>query len=206
MLDPAPISEPAPPRNWASLVPGTRIIVVKLAPDGMEAARYPGEVVARHEPGDWVIVRASWTHRRIDLDGLSFVPGDELLEWFSPKHPFNAFAVFSPQGLFRGWYANVSLPAFLQPCDGPEDQDLPVLVWHDMYLDLVGLPDGSYALRDEEELQASSLGDQDPELYEAIRDAMEILRRRFSTQLPPFIAAANSAAMRRGAGRKSLVR
>jgi hypothetical protein len=206
MPDPSPIGSAAPPCDWASLIPGTHVTVVKLAPDGTEAARYAGEVVATYEPGAWVIVRATWTFRPIEIDGLQFMPGDELLEWFSPQHPFNAFAVFSPRGQFRGWYANVTRPAFLRPANGLESDKLPVLVWHDMYLDLVGLPDGCYALRDEDELLASSLSVQDPELFESVKSAGETLQRRFSAALPPFVATAELTDILSGSLRKSWVR
>jgi hypothetical protein len=32
--------------SWLALRPGTMLTVVKLAPDGSEAARYPGEACA----------------------------------------------------------------------------------------------------------------------------------------------------------------
>jgi hypothetical protein len=157
------------------------VTVIKLAPNGKEAARYPGEVVALYQEERWTIVRATWTYRQVDLDGLSFVPGDELLEWFSPDHPFNAFAVFSPGGDLRGWYANVTFPARLDDSESP-----PLLVWHDLFLDLVGLPDRTVALRDEDELLASGLRERDPRLYQRITGASAELSRRFQLGLPPF--------------------
>jgi Protein of unknown function (DUF402) len=158
------------------------VTVVKLAPDGSEATRYPGEVVAIDETERWTVIRAVWTYRRVDLDGLSFVPGDELLEWFSPHHPFNAFAVFSPDGRLRGWYANVTHPAWLDDRASP-----PLLVWHDLYLDLVALPDGTITLRDEDELLAAGLRERDAPLYRRIVDASEELRHRFECRLQPFV-------------------
>ncbi len=102
---------------WSSLLPGAELTIVKLAPDGSEAARYRGEVVG-HRQDSWVLVQATWTNRTIELGGLSFCPGDNLLEWFSPRHPFNAFAVFSPQDRLKGWYANVTHPARLDATAG----------------------------------------------------------------------------------------
>ena len=40
-------------------------------------------------------MHAIWTHRDLDLDGLEFRAGDHLLEWFSPTHPMNAFALLT---------------------------------------------------------------------------------------------------------------
>jgi uncharacterized protein len=164
----------------SALPTGTVLTVVKRAPDGSEAARYPGEVVG-HRPDSWLIVRATWTNRRIEVGGLSFCPGDELLEWFSPRHRFNAFAVFSAEDRFKGWYANVAYPVRLDATTDP-----PVLFWHDLYLDLVGVPDGSFTVRDEDELLASGMVDANPELHACILEARSELIHRFQRQLPPF--------------------
>jgi hypothetical protein len=171
---------------WLSLLPGAKLTIVKLAPDGSEAARYQGEVVG-HRPDSWIVVLATWSHRTIELGGLSFYPGDTLVEWFSPRHPFNAFAVFSPADRLKGWYANVTHPAQLDTAAAP-----PVLVWHDLYLDLVGLPDGSFTLRDDDELFAAGLADSEPELHARILAARSELIQRFERRLPPF---ANWSAM-----------
>ena len=163
-----------------SLLPGAELTIVKLAPDGSEAARYRGEVAGHHDDS-WTLVQATWTNRTVELGGLSFCPGDDLLEWFSPLHPFNAFAVFSPGDRLKGWYANVTHPARLDLATDP-----PVLIWHDLFLDLVGLPDGSFTLRDEDELLASGLAIADPGLHVRINEARSELIRRFEHRLPPF--------------------
>ena len=175
---------------WSSLLPGAELTIVKLAPDGSEAARYQGEVVG-HSRDSWVLVLATWTNRTIDLGELSFCPGDNILEWFSPRHPFNAFAVFSPADQFKGWYANVTHPARLDAT-----QDPPVLIWHDLYLDLVGLTDGSFTLRDDDELLASGLSHAKPELYAHILEAQSELIRRFENRLPPFATLPTYTALR----------
>jgi uncharacterized protein len=165
---------------WTSLLPGAELTIVKLAPDGSEAARYQGEVVSHYEDS-WMLVRATWTNRTVDIGELSFCPGDSLLEWFSPQYPFNAFAVFSPNDRLKGWYANVTHPARLDVAPDP-----PVLIWHDLFLDLVGLPDGSFTLRDDDELLASGLANADPELHACIIGARSELIRRFECRLLPF--------------------
>jgi hypothetical protein len=171
---------PAASAAWSSLLPGAALTIVKLAPDGSEAARYQGEVVG-HREDSWLIVHATWTHRTVEVGELAFRPGDELLEWFSPCHLFNAFAVFSPEDYFKGWYANVTHLPRLDVAG-----DSPVLVWHDLYLDLVGLPDGSFTLRDDDELLASGLADADSALHARILEAQSELIRRFERRLPPF--------------------
>ena len=183
---------------WSSLLPGAELTIVKLAPDGSEVARYQGEVVG-HYRDSWVLVLATWSNRTIDLDGLSFCPGDKLLEWFSPQHPFNAFAIFSPANRLKGWYANVTHPTQLDAT-----QDPPVLIWHDLFLDLVGLPDGSFTVRDEDELLASGLSDAQPELYARICGAQSELIRRFEHRLPPFAKPSTLTAPRNRSRQKSL--
>lgn len=174
--------------RWEDLQPGARLSIVKLSPNGAESARYSGEVVGaiEIETERWWIVQAKWTYPLVELDGLSFRPNDLLLEWFSPDRPFNAFAVFSRDAQFRGWYANVARPAYLESSDtnrGPE-----ALVWHDLYLDLVGLPDGTYTIRDKDELDDSGLHSRNPTLYRQIVNAGEELARRFVDGKLPFLA------------------
>jgi hypothetical protein len=184
--------EKNPPASaaWPSLLPGTELTIVKLAPGGVEAARYQGRVVGPYLDS-WILVHATWTNRTIDVGELSFCPGDNLLEWFSPRHSFNAFAVFTPADQLKGWYANVTHPARLDVT-----QDPPVLVWHDLFLDLVGLADGSFTIRDEDELLASGLSHTEPELYARILEAQSELVRRFEHRLPPFANATTITARR----------
>lgn len=169
---------------WRSLRIGQEILVVKLSPDGDEAARYPATLVERAEEDDWVALRATWTYQRVDIDGLLFDPGDELIEWFSPVMPFNAFAVFNPESGLRGWYANVTYPAYLEP--GTASDDPPTLFWHDLYLDLVGLPDESFVIRDADELAESGLEVDDPRLHREVLAAADELTRRFTRRQLPF--------------------
>ena len=169
--------------DWSSLSVGAALSVVKLAPDGSEVARYPGSVVARVDPGSWVVVQAVWTYREIDVAGLTFAPGDVLLEWFSPRHDFNAFAVHAASGALRGWYANVTHPARLDRCSTP-----PTLAWHDLYLDVVALPDGSRSVCDEDELAASELMTSDPRLYSRIVNARDEILGRLDRGVVPFAA------------------
>lgn len=172
--------------DWRLLEPGKVVDVVKLSPEGNEAARYPGTVVAHRNPERWVAVQATWTYREVVLDGLVFSPGDALLEWFSPDIMFNAFAVYSPSGVLRGWYANVTHPTYLVP-----GVTRPTLVWHDLYLDLVGLPDGSFVMRDEDELSESGLASSDPELWQRINIAAEEVASRFKAGAAPFTRLCN---------------
>jgi hypothetical protein len=179
--------------SWLSLVRGQRVNIVKLAPDGAQAARYDGEVVATIDQESWLVVAAVWTYRELEIDGLRLCPGDLLLEWFSPEQMFNAFAVFSPQRAFRGWYANVTMPAFMR-CEGEEPHE-PILYWQDLYLDLIGLPDGQEVTRDQDELDASGLAASNPELHQRILEAADAMRDRFRRRSIPFMPNAQLLAL-----------
>jgi hypothetical protein len=170
---------------WSELRPGAKLTIIKLAPEGAEAARYRGEVVGVHEAESWCVVQATWTYGAMNIDGLAFRTGDALLEWFSPKCPFNAFAVYSPGGELRGWYANVTYPSYLQVSSSGADDEA-TLIWHDLYLDLIGLPDGSFVIRDREELEESGISTSDPAVYQMILDASEELGSRFEKRQVPF--------------------
>jgi predicted RNA-binding protein associated with RNAse of E/G family len=160
------------------------LTIVKLDPGGVEVARYDGTVVAAGVP-PWIAVRAVWAHRLVELDGLRFVPGDTLIEYFSPVDPFNGFAVYAPDGALRGWYANVTFPTHLDPATDP-----PTLTWHDLFLDVVALPDGAIALRDDDELAAADVAARDPSLHRMILAAREEIVARLRRGEVPFDAVA----------------
>lgn len=167
--------------GWSALVPGTCVMVVKLAPDGSEVTRYPGEVVEAGVAAPWLAVRARWVNRAVELDGLRFEPGDTLDEFFSPRHHFNVFAVFAPDGGLRGWYGNVTHPARLDATSEP-----PTVVWHDLYVDLVALVSGRATIRDEDELAAAGVAEREPALAATIAAARDELVARFGQRRIPF--------------------
>ena len=190
MADPPRDPSPPPPGidHWERLAPGDPLTVVKLAPNGAEAARYPAEVVSWMESGSWLLARAIWTYQQVEAEGLAFSPGDVLSEWFSPHDDFNAFAVYAPDGRFKGWYANVTYPAQLDVGASP-----PVLTWHDLYLDAIVLDGGAPIVCDEDELAASGLAENDPQLVRRIERARDEILHRLERRLPPFAAGAESA-------------
>jgi hypothetical protein len=150
----------------ANLAPGAVIAVAKQDPGGEEVTRYPATVIATAATAPWVELEARWTIHEVDVSGLIFAPGDTLREFFSPVHPYNAFAVYAPDGSLRGWYGNVTCPAFVKWEDGE-----PVLVWRDLYLDAVILPSGETILLDDDELDASGLPETHPAFAAAIGGA-----------------------------------
>jgi hypothetical protein len=152
----------------AALVAGQTITVAKWNPEGADVARYEAQVVTSAAPGPWLEVLATWTMPAVNVAGLRFEPGDAIREFFSPLHPFNAFAVLTPGGDLRGIYGNVTFPAFLMGEDAGD-----VLVWHDLYLDAVVLPDETVRLLDDDELAASGLPESRPLFAAAIVRARE---------------------------------
>lgn len=174
--------------NWSALKAGDALTVVKLAPDGSEAARYPGTVIAAQDRGSWIVVQAVWTRRRIVVAGLTFSRGDTLREWFSPRHDFNAFSIHTAGGAFVGWYANVTHPARLDISASPS-----LLTWHDLYLDVIALPDGAATTCDEDELAASGLSQSDPPLHDRILRARDEILDRLARRIVPFGPGADPA-------------
>jgi hypothetical protein len=71
--------------SWPTLEPGRPVAILKRHPDGREATRYPGVVMASGAPAPWVAVEAAWVRDVVEMDGLRFVPGDTLHEFFSPS-------------------------------------------------------------------------------------------------------------------------
>lgn len=170
--DPSPFP-PSPFANGAPaspLPPGTTVAVTKLNPLGEAVTTYAATVVDVGAPAPWLALEARWTFRVVETHGLAFHPGDRLVEYFSPDHPYDAFAVFAPDGALRGWYANVTHPTMFDP-----RRDPPSVVWHDLYLDVVMLPGGEPVLLDEDELDASGLRARDPRLDGRIRAAADQL-------------------------------
>lgn len=178
-LDPAFGSVPA----WPPLDPGTELTVVKRDPAGEIVTTYPAVVIRGETPPGWVLTEARWVNQAVDLDGLVFHTGDRLIEAFSSLAPFNTFAVYDPEsGALRGWYANVTFPARLDATPNGL-----TLTWHDLYLDVIGRPDGFISLRDEDELAESGLEQTDPALYRAIVTAGERIIDRLRARRFPFV-------------------
>lgn len=172
---------PSESTPWPVLAADRELRVVKWSPAGEPVTSYQGWVIDAGSPNDWIAVRADWTTRLVEMNGLRFVPGDRLHEFFSPAHPFNVLSVWSPEGALRGWYANVTHPAMLDATTEP-----PTLIWHDLFIDLIGLPDGAMAIRDEDELAASGLADSDPALYRAVLESRDRLVALFAQRAFPF--------------------
>lgn len=135
---------------WDDLSPGRMVTIVKQDIFGAETARYPGTVIADADTDPWRTIEAHWTMKDVTEGGLTFATGDTLHERFSPRHPFNAFAVTDPEGAFKGWYANVTWPTLLR-----QEHDELILTWSDLILDVVILPDRTVFCLDEDEFEVT---------------------------------------------------
>lgn len=169
------------PAAWPEVRGGETFRVVKVSPEGEAVTEYPATVAISHCGDEWVCVEARWTFRSLNIDGLIFEPGDRLLEWFSRDHWYNVFAIYSPEGEYRGCYANVTYPTRYDPVTSP-----PTLAWHDLYLDVIALPDGSYVIRDEDELDESGLASTAPDLHARIVAGCRELLAHLQSGAAPF--------------------
>lgn len=157
------------PRHWS---------VFKLRPDGSVATRY--DAVEIDAPDGWVAVRANWVHGRVDIGHFAFEPGDVLDEYFALDRPYNAFATWRADGTFVAWYCNVTHPTMI---DGDE------LRWHDLWVDVLVMPDGRTIVLDEDELADSGLATRDPALHAMILAARDELLALAAAGAYPFSEA-----------------
>lgn len=171
--------------RWGELSPGAVVTIVKRSAKdgGREHARYPGTAIDSNLPAPWVVFESRWTYGTVSQADLTFEIDDVLYEVFSPIHPYNAFAVFASTGEFKGWYANVDWPAVLE-----DEGDETLLVWNDLFIDVVALPDGSVTVLDEDELEEFGLAASDPDFHDRILAARDELVARFHDRRPPFEA------------------
>jgi protein associated with RNAse G/E len=117
--------------------------------------------------------------KRVDIGYYAFEPGDTLLEFFSMDRWYNAFATFRATGEFVGWYCNVTYPTIV-------DFDTRELRWHDLWVDILVLPDGKVIVVDEDELADSGLATTDPSLHATILGARDELLALIDSAAYPF--------------------
>jgi uncharacterized protein len=154
---------------------GAEITIVKLRPDGSEAASYTGTLI--DGPPGWVVARATWTFPKMELGYMTFEPEDYLIEYFATAQPFNAFVLFSPDDAFKGWYCNIAYPATVSGR---------TVYWHDLYVDVVQKTDGSILVLDEDELAEAGIDRDDPSLHEMITSTRDLVVEKMRNQAYPF--------------------
>ncbi|MGI8482679.1 MAG: DUF402 domain-containing protein [Thermomicrobiales bacterium] len=179
-------ADPESVANWEKLHTGGAVTIVKRDAYGNESARYPGTVASDPAIGPWRTLSATWTMPDVTQGELTIATGDILHERFSCEHPFNAFGVMSPAGEFKGWYANVTWPAFLE--ESPEGL---VLTWQDLVLDIIALPSGYIVQLDDDELADSPIPYDFPSLATAIITVRDHLVIAATAALFPFVIPAH---------------
>lgn len=163
--------------DWMALHAGQRVNVVKTHWNGTgEAWEYPAVVVDSHREG-WIAVEALWTSANADVEGVHFITGGRIIEYFSTTERFNVFQVFGPSGEFTGIYANVTAPTTLSM----NESGIPVLTWEDHWLDVIKLPDGSVKVLDEDEFASSGIEKNELSLASKIVAAKDELVRQIES-------------------------
>jgi protein associated with RNAse G/E len=153
---------------------GSPIHVRKLRPDGSQAFAWDG-VVQRCD-GFGIVLRAEFNVDLVELGFTTFRRGDEFIEFYYWDRAYNVFRVSDPDGTFKGWYANVGLPAELK-ADGRE------LVYVDLELDVWAHPDGAFLVLDQDDFDELLVAH--PQLAETAQDGRKMLiELAESRQLP----------------------
>ena len=121
---------------------GSPIHVRKLRPDGSQAYAWDGVVLRCDSEG--IVLRAQFNVDLVDLGFTTFRRGDEFVEFYYWDRCFNVFQISAPDGVLKGWYANVGLPAELNAGAGE-------LRYVDLELDAWVHPNGEFIVLDQEE-------------------------------------------------------
>lgn len=123
------------------------MVVHKLDESGVEQWTYPGQVL--EQAAEFVRLEARFDRGQVTVGPLVISPGDRFVEQFYFDRWYNIFEIFeSESGKFKGWYCNITRPAWI------EGQ---ALYAEDLALDLVVLPDGDFAVLDEDEFDRLEL-------------------------------------------------
>jgi len=94
-----------------------------------------------------IVLRAQFNVDLVDLGFTTFRRGDEFIEFYYWERCYNVFQISSAEGVFRGWYANVGLPAELNVEAGE-------LRYVDLELDVWTHPNGEFLVLDQDEFDA----------------------------------------------------
>jgi uncharacterized protein len=127
------------------LLRGQPVHVRKLRPDRSQAFAWDGTVLRCDESG--IVLRAKFNVDLVDLGFTTFRRGDEFIEFYYFDRWYNVFQVSSPDGVLKGWYANVGLPAELKTDAGE-------LQYVDLALDVWADPNGEFVVLDQHEFDA----------------------------------------------------
>lgn len=152
-----------------------RIQVHLVKPRKQRTVIYEG-VVLKQEPG-YRLVHARWERQAMDLGYVVFAPGDHFYEHYYSERWYNIFEVRSADGALKGWYCNITRPAYFLG---------DVVTSEDLELDLFVAPDRRQLLRlDVEEFDALALDVREPEAYDAALRALDELEEMARAGVAP---------------------
>src|SRR5438105_6058621 len=125
-----------------ALAPGSPLHVQKLKPGGALDYAWDGTVL--HCDAFSIVLHAEFNVDLVERDFATFRRGDVFHEFYYFDRWYNIFQISAPDGTLKGWYANVGLPAQLNPEAGS-------LEYIDLALDVWTQPNGEFVVLDQDE-------------------------------------------------------
>ncbi len=143
----------------------TELWVIKRDLWGREVRRWAARWLWS-TPRGWV-VEAFFQGPAVTVAGLTFAPGDRMVEFYYTHRWYSLFAVYAgPKGKIKGWYADIGTPARWEQG---------ALVYRDWALDVVLPRGGSLQVVDWAAFEALPLG---AEQRRRALEALTEIRRR----------------------------
>jgi len=143
---------------------GKRVTIQKMNPHGELVTTYDGEII--EESDERIVVAARWTMGNHDFGFLVLEQNDLFIEYYYPGEWYNIFEISRDNGLFKGWYCNITRP--VEVANG-------AIIWRDLALDIFVNAEGKITVLDEDEFEALGLAQNDPEAWHKAREALEFL-------------------------------
>jgi protein associated with RNAse G/E len=123
---------------------GSPVHVRKLKPNGALDFAWHGMVLRCDASG--IVLRAEFNVDVVEREWATFRRGDVFVEFYYFERWYNVFQISAPDGTLKGWYANIGLPAELNPEAGE-------LAYIDLALDVWTNPNGEFVVLDQEEFE-----------------------------------------------------
>ncbi|GBD07868.1 hypothetical protein HRbin22_00094 [Candidatus Thermoflexus japonica] len=155
---------------------GSSIQVRRLTADGRLRVVYTGRLQQASPEG--IVLEAYWERPPLDLGYAVLEPADRFVEYFFPGQWFVIYEIHHHgDDRLKGWYCDITYPPRISG---------DVIEIRDLALDLFVTPGGEVLVLDEEEFEALSLQERDPQAYAAARGALEDLIGKVRRREPPF--------------------
>jgi protein associated with RNAse G/E len=146
----------------------TKIVVHKLDARGREVWTYSGKAL-RRSPSS-VTLEATFDREDDDLQSVRLRRGDRFVETFYADRWYNIFAVHDVDtGALKGWYCNVTRPAYLGEAD---------IYAEDLALDIVVSTEGTIRVLDEDEYASLEISEAErQEVRRAVAELKDLAER-----------------------------